>query len=420
MNRVRVDALIRAAACVCGLLIIGGCATPPLALTPDDPGGERLVRVVDSAEAHALLIEILAGAPERFGVWSSSGSAIPDQPALNAIGRDVSMDYAALTFAQALYADSDSRPVQQAYEQALQDGPERSEEMLLRPGGFPYTILFAPGWLYRSHPKSGADFAAQRAELDRLGIANRLIPTAQSGSVNNNAETIAAAVRDAASRDETVILVSASKAGADAAFALTQMLAPAEVSHVAAWINAGGALEGTPLADMGLRAPISWIVRTYFGIAGWSLDGVRSMRTETSSVRFDEARMPRSIAVINLVAIPMSGTVGREVKGGYWAMRRRGPTDGVVPLAQAVWPGGYNVPALGSDHLLSEFGEREHGTALLRTVDFAIRHHATEPPLTTCYAPGNDDVRWKEPGEAIYDLSCHHQFIDSLAASPDI
>ena len=38
-----------------------------------------------------------------------------------------------------------------------------------------YVILFAPGWLYRSDPTTGADFRPQRDILDRRGIRTVLI-----------------------------------------------------------------------------------------------------------------------------------------------------------------------------------------------------------------------------------------------------
>jgi hypothetical protein len=374
--------------------VVAGCAGQPIDLSAADTENPQLARVVDSKKAHALLVELLSVTPSRYessaqieGAAQPSSMAsterrntasqpLPTQERLHAIGADASMDFAALTFAQSLLADDHSQPAQRAFAQALEDGPEASEAWLRRPGAFPYTVLFAPGWLYESHSASGADFAAQRRAFERLGLAHRLIPTQQDGSVENNAAVVAQAVREVASERTNVILVSASKASADVAYALTRLLAPDELTHVVGWLNAGGALRGTPLADKGLRPPTSWIVSLAFRIKGWSLDGVNSMRSQVSRSRFDSAWIPEWIAVVNLVAVPVSGTVGRQVRGGYWAMRKEGPTDGVVPIADSVWPGGVNIVALGSDHLLTEFREDRHGLALLRALDFAVRSHA--------------------------------------------
>lgn len=78
---------------------------------------------------------------------------------------------------------------------------------------------------------------------------------------------------------------------------------------------------------------------------------------------------------INLVAVPVSGSVGRKVYGGYRVLHRHGPNDGVVLLADTVWPGGANLVALGSDHLLAEFHEDARGLAFLRAVSGAVRQH---------------------------------------------
>jgi hypothetical protein len=59
-------------------------------------------------------------------------------------------------------------------------------------------------------------------------------------------------------------------------------------------------------------------------------------------------------------------------------LRRDGPNDGVVLLADAVWPGGANLVALGSDHLFTELQEDGPGLALLRALDTAVRRHRAQ------------------------------------------
>jgi hypothetical protein len=62
-------------------------------------------------------------------------------------------------------------------------------------------------------------------------------------------------------------------------------------------------------------------------------------------------------------------------------MRKHGPTDGVVPIGDSLWPTGVNVVALGSDHLLGDFRNSTHGLALLRTTAFAVKqHHCARSP----------------------------------------
>jgi hypothetical protein len=216
-----------------------------------------------------------------------------------------------------------------------------------------------------------------------------MIASAESGAVEDNAVAIAAAVREAGRRRETVILISASKSGAEAGFALSHLLAPAEAACVAGWLNVAGALGGTPLADAALRPPISWIVRSIFWLTGWDWAGLASMGTGPSRKRLESARMPESIAVVNLIAIPVSGSVGRKVFFGYKVLRRHGPNDGVVLLTDTIWPGGANIVALGADHLFSSRQDDEQGVALLRAVDFAVRLRGA--PLTA--SPPAGDAR---------------------------
>jgi hypothetical protein len=289
------------------------------------------------------------------------------------LGLEVSLDFAALAFARALGADERSRAVQAAFDRALQEGPDRADEALRRPGGFPYTVLFAPAWLYRDFPENGADFARQRRLLDRLGIANRLIPSEESGSIEENAAIIAEAVREARRAGGDVVLVSTSKSGAEVAHALTRVLTPEETIGVVGWLNAGGALRGTPLADDAASPPNSWVTRSIFWLARWRWDGLTSMMTGPSRKRLEGARLPDSIAVLNLVAVPVSGTVGAKLTWTYRTLSRHGPNDGVVLLADAVWPDGINLVALGSDHFLTVLQEDAYGMALLKALEVAIR-----------------------------------------------
>lgn len=367
------------------VLLALGCAGPSrLELTPGDLDGHNLATLVDSEPARHLLVELLArrSPDQRLAALApgaldpiSDPARLPDQARLRELGLEVSVDFAALAFARAIGADEKSRAVQAAFDRALSDGPARSEEFLRQRGAFPYTVLFAPAWLYRGFPEHGADFARQRQLLDRLGIANRLIASGESASVEDNAAIIAAAVREARRDGSDVILVSTSKSGAEVALALSRLLAPQETASVAGWVNAGGALRGTPLADDALRPPSSWITRCVFWITGWNWDGLTSVTTRPSRERLEGARLPGSIAVVNLVAVPVSGSVGRKLYWTYWALRAHGPNDGVVLLADSLWPGGANLVALGSDHFFAALQEDAHGLALLRAVHLAVQLH---------------------------------------------
>jgi hypothetical protein len=375
-------------------LLAFGCATHarwPAALAP--PEGDDLAALVDSEQARLLLAELLEWRPRgpsfvagaRAALGGEPGSAgsdaapaareLPDAAHLLELAREVSVDFAALTFARAVVADPTSRAVQTAFDRFRRDSPDRAEAALREHEGFPYTVLLAPAWSYRSHPASGADFARQRRLLDRLGIDNRLIVTDESGSVEDNASIIAASVREAGRGRRPVIVVSASKSSAEVALALSRLGTPDESAGIAGWLNVAGALRGSPLADAAVHTPASWLVRLAFWVADWNWAGLTSMTTSASRARLATARLPASIAVVNLVAVPVSGTVGPKVFFGYQVLREHGPNDGVVLLADTVWPGGTNLVVLGADHLFSSRPGDAHDVAVLRAVDLAVRRH---------------------------------------------
>ena len=375
------------------VLAVLGCARPADLVSADRPESE-LAPLVDSDAARRLLADLLARHPLDLRVaprppstrvggaaegWEPPVGRLPDQAQLRDLGLEVSVDFAALSFAQVLLADPRSRRVHAAFARFLQDGPDRSADALQRARTFPYTLLFAPAWLYRSHPQTGSDFSDQRRILDRLGIPNRLIASGESDSVEDNAAVITDAVRAAGRETGRVILVSASKSGAEAALALSQ-LSPEEAAGVAAWVNVAGALRGTPLADEALRPPVRWLVRGIFWLSGWDWAGLASLATEPSRRRLAAIRLPETITVINVVALPVSGSVGYQVYPGYRVLASQGPNDGVVLVANSVWPGGVNLVALGDDHLLTRWREEAYVLALLRVVDVAVRFH--RPPST--------------------------------------
>lgn len=368
-----------------------GCARPS-AMVRGDPPESELAALVDSDAARWLLADLLtrrsrdprlaAVAPSPYLTdmierGSSEAGRLLDQAQLRELGREVSMDFAALAFARAVGADARSRVVQGAFARFLHDGAERSAEALRRPGTFPYTLLFAPSWLYRSHPATGSDFAYERRLLDRVGVANRLIASGEGDSVEDNAAFVANAVR--AVRGPT-ILVSASKSGAEAALALSRLLAPEETACVVAWVNIVGALGGTPLADAALRPPATWLARGIFWLNRWKWAGLASLATEPSRRRLDGARLPDAITVVNVVAVPVSGSLGYQVYQGYQVLLSHGPNDGVVLLADTVWPGGVNLVALGADHLFTRWREDAHILAMLRAVDVAVRRFGPAGP----------------------------------------
>lgn len=405
-------------------LLTLGCAGRAQ-LIRDDLTAKDLETLVDSDSARRLLADMLArrSADPRLTALASRGAlsdvvdesdkgadahrlARREQAPLRELSREVSLDFAALSFARAMSADPMSRAVQASFYRFLQDGVADAEQTLRRPGAFPYSVLFAPSWMYRSHPETGADFAHQRRLLDRLRIPNRLISSRQDASVEENAVAIAEALRAAKRDGEDLVVVSASKSGAEAALALSRVLAPDEATSVVAWINIVGALGGSPLADTALRPPTSWVARSVFWLRGWDWAGMVSMATQASRERLCGARMPESIAVVNVIAVPLSGTVGAAVWGGYRLLRRHGPNDGAVLLTDTVWPGGVNIVAIGPDHLFAPGEDDAQNLAMLRAIAVAIQLHRLPSEPRSRLDQNRNGARSAQTPSTAEDASC--------------
>ena len=392
---------VRGAALALAATLTFGCARPIDLVNSNSPDS-ALAALVDSGAARRLLADLLARRSADSRLPAAAGSSyradlassepqlgrsadtvrLPDQPFLKELADKTSMDFSALIFARALTADSRSRTVQAAFDRFLQEGAMRSADALQHPRAFPYTVLFAPSWLYKSHPENGSDFASQRQLLEKLDIRNRMAESGESDSVEDNAAVIRRTIRVAGCDDGPIVLVSASKSGAEAAMALAG-LASEEARCVAAWINIAGALRGTPLADSALRRPVKWMARGIFWLSGWSWDALESLETTHSRQRLETLRLAETIMVLNVIAVPVSGSVGYQVYPGYQVLTSHGPNDGVVLLADAVWPGGVNIVALGTDHLFGRWREDGYILAMLRALDLTIRNYGPkhEPPI---------------------------------------
>jgi hypothetical protein len=213
-----------------------------------------------------------------------------------------------------------------------------------------YLALFVPGMHYKSFPETGADFARPRQILTQMGLENALLETDENGTVEANAKVIAEYIASHSRRSENIILVSASKSGPETGQALGELLGAQEAERVKAWINIGGLLQGTYLADWALRWPKRWFVQLLFACKGWNIQSVRSLATTRSRERFGRAKIPEHILVVNYVGIPLSGHITPRAKNNYRALRIHGPNDGLTLLSDEIVPHAITVVELGLDH----------------------------------------------------------------------
>jgi hypothetical protein len=331
-----------------GLLLLSSCAGLRVSGVV---GGQAIDTRVDSEVARYYLGNYLAGKhtnaalDERIDrVYQRANSHLPDRSELKHLSDDFSVDFAALYFADQISRSPLNQRFRSSFEQAYEYASEAFPEGRLKlPEN--YEVLVVPTYLYKRLFVAGADMAVPRAALEKAGLTCYFVETADDGPVESNADIVAAAIRARARDGRRLIILSASKSGPEVALALTK-LDPAETGHVVAWINAVGALQGTPLADDRIFPELEYIVG--------ELDpqGMESMTTARSRQRFDSFRVPEHVLVVNYFGIPVSGSVSFWIRRSYSPMRKYGPNDGNVLLPDMIFPGGVTLFELGSDHFM--------------------------------------------------------------------
>ena len=331
-----------------GSLLLASCAGLPVR---GMVGGQTFETRVDSEVARYYLGSYLAGnhsdaaLDERIDrVYQSTDGQLPDRGQLKRLSDDFSVDFAALYLADQIARVPVNRRFRSAFERAYEYTRKAFPEGQVRLSA-DYEVMVVPTYLYTRFFAAGADMAVPRAALQKAGLSCYFVETDDDGPVEANADIVAAAIRARAQSGRRLIILTASKSGPEVALALTK-LGPTETRHVAAWINAVGALQGTPLADDRLFPELEYIVGKLDPL------GTESMTTARSRQRFDSFRIPEHLLVVNYFGIPVSGSISFWMRRSYSPMRKYGPNDGNVLLADMIFPGGVTLFDLGSDHFM--------------------------------------------------------------------
>ena len=285
---------------------------------------------------------------------------------LRQIAAETSLDFAAAYFIQRIYQKPHNKRAQLTYARSL-NALRRDTPLSFSKRERSYLILFVPGLFYESKPENKGDMAGPRALLKRFGLRTGFIATREVASVQTNAQIIAAAVRKHAG--ENLILVSASKGGPDVAGALGQVLAPEETRHVKGWLNIGGALGGSAIADEEMNSYMRWLIGFYGELTGKDTCGAgRSLTTAASADRLRNTRIPEHVRIIHYVGVPFSGTISENVRSPYNRMKAYGPNDGLVLLNDLYLPQGQVVVAVGTDHMFADADISAKTLALAKTL----------------------------------------------------
>ncbi len=338
--------------------------------------GMPIRTTVDSDIAKYFLEHYLKGERVRpeldttiEAIERDTGNMIPSRSLLKSVARNHSTDLAALILWQSLTRDSKNRQAQRMFFQEFSLLGANAQKTSLRtiPNKSDYLIVFVPGWLYKSQPENGADFAKPRQVLRDVGVRAALLEIKENGTVERNGDLIANQLVTLSRREQKIIVVSASKAGPEVALALTELQETNTSHSVKAWVNVGGVLRGSALADRALTWPTCWFVKL-FVINGSSFNGIESMTTLHSAKRAEHITLPSGLIVLNYVGIPLSGQVTERARLGYSLLREHGPNDGLTQIVDEIPAASITIPEIGLDHFFNDPEMHLKAVALVNTV----------------------------------------------------
>ena len=111
--------------------------------------------------------------------------------------------------------------------------------------------------------------------------------------------------------------------------------------------------------------------------------GAASMATKRSRHRFALFKIPRTVLVVNYFGIPTVGSISFFGRKGFFPLRKYGPNDGALLLADMIFPGGVTLARLGSDHTQMNDHIDIATVALTMTVIGWLRNDKISPTAST-------------------------------------
>ncbi|GAB5451096.1 MAG: hypothetical protein Hals2KO_14240 [Halioglobus sp.] len=330
---------------------------------------------VDSRHAHELLQQPqLSANSGKFNGYLAAddcqpGSELPGVEVFRRLTQDFSTDTATALLIRCLYQMPQVYRAQALFREAAEARRKLDavQAEYMRSRAQRYTVLFVPGWGYRSNGEvTGGNLRKPREIIGALGYETHLVALNDFGSVEDNAKIIANTLREHLGKGKQVLLASASSGGPSVAMALNE----ADIfSHpaLAGWINICGVLRGSPIIDHFTPWPKSLVIHVVNLFEGWTRDELNSLSRSRSAPRFRQYRAPRQLTVLNYVGVPFSGQVSDMGRTLYRLLRKQGPNDGLTLIPDAIAPG-YTIMAIGTDHFIREDPEIDLKTAALLSV----------------------------------------------------
>ena len=147
-----------------------------------------------------------------------------------------------------------------------------------------------------------------------------------------------------------IVLISASKGGAEAALALGRELPSQQSRAVVAWLSIGGLLRGSPYADWAWKWPRKWVASIVYRQRRLDPRVIPNLRTQVRRAVFEGLAFPEHILLLQYVGTPLSGHIKKDVRKRYKIIRKIGPNDGLTLLLDEVISGSGVITDIGLDH----------------------------------------------------------------------
>jgi hypothetical protein len=348
----KVKILLIASIGIMSYTIFSGSCIPKISISANGYLFEKQFKTtVDDSLAELMLSN--PQAEKVLNIFSSFKNKPLTTETLSEVKEKYSTDVATFYFVQRAYQNENNKIAQDLYASYFEKQSTNNVSLeLLKLKE--YFIAFVPGLAYKQDTTTGADFARQRRLLTSNGISNELIEIGEWDLVDNNATIIANYLKGLSTKHENIIVVSASKGGLETGIALGKVLKAEETKSIKAWINVGGILRGSPIADNYLEAPKKWFAKFMLWTKGKKMNIVEDMSYEKRKVSFNELKFPENIKIINFVGAPLATKIDKEIKSRYCSMISFGPNDGLTPLADEVTDNGIIISEIGLDHYFKD------------------------------------------------------------------
>lgn len=295
------------------------------------------------------------------------------QEVLSRIAADEGVDFATALLYARIRNSAEHGPCCDSVE-TIQDAPGNED--------YKKDVLFGivPGAFYRQHLETGADGRKLREALDRLGFSYELIPVESIGTVRGNASIIGDWLARQV-KERPIILVSLSKGGAEIKMALSMPGTVRNFENVAAWMNIGNVLNGSPMITwlrerpwcMGLYRLIFFLQRRNFGF-------VLEMDRGHDSLLAREVELPEHVKLYHVSGFPLARHMSTP-RAAQWRQRlsHLGPNDSVSLLSDLCALPGTIIPVFGTDHYFQpDWDIGPALSAILRHVHDELQHDGAD------------------------------------------